>query len=150
MKTILSRSKKMKKLIAVLLMLLTVNCYADITAKIISIEKEKFGDDVCVKVTTEYTYPDGYVKQGVTRYNLENVSKAQVVADIKAHLAVILRYYISENRARILTARETMIDNYINNQSTSTVGYQYTLVGTTDAATGTYMPATGTIPESYK
>jgi len=67
--------------------------------------KKEIDDKGLIKVTTEFTLPDGSTKTGVLRYNYNNFSKLNVVADIKQSCESIAHrlYIIQQNHAKLST-----------------------------------------------
>lgn len=128
---------------------------ADISVKILSIGKGTSGNNPHIEVTTEYTYPDGTKKNGVTRYTIETFTKENVIKDIKQHAMTILKYYIAENTATLYKATTAKVNELIDIESKLSaaqrvVGATYTLTGATDTITGAYLRATGTTLDAYK
>ena len=128
---------------------------ADISAKILMLEKAAVLGNPVVKVTTEYTLPDGTKKNGFVYYPLARFTKENVISDVKEHVNTILKYYITENKAAISSAVDQKINDVLAQQAAATgaqqiIGTTYTITGSTDAESGAYLRATGTIEGAYK
>jgi len=137
------------------LCLITSFAYADVTAKVISYEKEVVGDRVGIKVQTEYTYPDGTKKIGTTRYNYKNFSKDQVLSDIKQHCETITKYYINGNPEAMKQKEGKIIDSKIAEQDNlllkdKITALTYTIKDVYDVDLDLTLNATGEIKDIYK
>jgi len=142
-------------ILAVCLLLVTSFCFAEISAKVLSYEKEVKGDSIGVKVLTEYTYPDGTKKIGTTRYNYSTFSKDAILADIKAHCETITKYYIEENIVAMKEKENEIIDIKITEQNNlpskdRITALIYKTISIYDSSLDLTLNATGTIKDNYK
>ena len=102
------------------LMLMTSTAFADVTARVISWEKELQSNGTpIIKVVTEYkldgikvesNYPDGNWR---TRYSAENYSEQKVLEDVEVHCKTITQYYIGENKQAILNKKNEIVDSVL-------------------------------------
>lgn len=135
--------------------LLTSFVFADVTADVLSYEKEIISGKSIIKVTTEYTYPDGTKHTGVTRYGYHNFSKANVEKDVQRHCETITKYYIKENAEIQATRKNEMIDEFITTQDNlpdedKITKIKYTLKNLYLEDLDITIPATGTTKDEHK
>ncbi len=129
--------------------------FADVTARVVSYEKEIINENPKIKVTSEYTYPDGTKHIGVTRYSHRNFSKAKVEADVQWHVKIITKYYLKENSVTLINRKDEMINDFITQQDNAIgadaiVNITYTLKDLYLDDLDITIPATGTTKDEHK